>query len=113
MTRPVGLTLAGALLSAAVSLPASAQPAGTSIRDLNVDAVPRLDPAAIYRVQQLLKGRGFDPIRFDGVYGTLTRGAVISFQEKYGIRPRGEVDNQTLLALGATDLTGAGTPQGR
>lgn len=111
MTRLARRTLIAALVSAASALPAAAQPAGTSIRDLNVDAVPRLDSAAIYRVQQLLKGRGFDPVRFDGVYGTLTRGAVISFQEKYGIRPRGEIDNQTLLALGAVDLAGTGTPQ--
>lgn len=111
--------VAAILVSVPGALPAAAQPAAAppsgkpSVRDINVDQVPRLDNAGIYRAQQLLKGRGFDPSRFDGIYGTLTRGAVINFQTKYGIRPRGEIDNQTLLALGAADLAAPGDPQGR
>ena len=86
-------------------LPAAAQPAATqSISQLNMDAVPRLNAESVAKVQQLLKDKGFDPGRFDGIAGPLTRGAVSSFQEKYGIKSRGEIDNQTLFALGAVDV---------
>jgi len=85
--------------------PAAAQQAATQpVSQLNMDAVPRLDTNGVSKVQQLLKDKGFDPGRFDGIVGPLTMGAVSSFQEKYGIKSRGEIDNQTLFALGAVDL---------
>ncbi len=40
----------------------------------------------------------------DGVLGPRTRTAVKSFRDRYGIEGGGEIDNQTLLALGAVEL---------
>jgi len=97
-------TNAALLLWMVAVLPAAAQQAATQpVSQLNMDAVPRLNTESIAKVQQLLKDKGFDPGRFDGIVGPLTRGAVSSFQEKYGIKSRGEID-QTLFALGAVDV---------
>ena len=109
-----GWTIAAILVSAAAVLPAAAQqPGARSLRQLNMDAAPRLNSDSILRVQQLLKERGFDPVRLDGVLGPLTRAALSSFQERYGIKTRGEIDNQTLFALGAVDLAGGEAEQSR
>ena len=109
-----GRTLAAFLALAAASLPAVAQqPGARSLRQLNMDAMANLGPDGILRVQQLLKDRGFDPVRLDGVLGPLTRAALTGFQEKYGIKTRGEIDNQTLFALGAVDLAAGEPGQGR
>jgi len=98
-------TNAALLLWMVAVLPAAAQQAATQpVSQLNMDAVPRLNTESIAKVQQLLKDKGFDPGRFDGIAGPLTRGAVSSFQEKYGIKIRGEIDNQTLFSLGAVDV---------
>src|SRR3954453_15109886 len=98
-------TNAALLLWMVAVLPAAAQQAATQpVSQLNMDAVPRLNTESIPKVKQLLKGKGFDPGRFDGIVGPLTRGFVSSFQEKYGIKSRGEIDNQTLFALGAVDV---------
>jgi peptidoglycan hydrolase-like protein with peptidoglycan-binding domain len=81
-------------------------PSGSSIAQLDMAAVPALDDGAIRRVQGLLKQRGFDPGPLDGVVGPVTRGAVRAFQDHYGLKA-GEIDNQTLFALGAADLASA------
>ena len=73
---------------------------------LNVDAVPSIDEDAVRRVQTLLKDRGFDPGPIDGIQGVRTTGAVRAFQERFGIKASGAIDNQTLFALGAVDLAG-------
>jgi peptidoglycan hydrolase-like protein with peptidoglycan-binding domain len=105
--RVVEATMAVVVITAAASLPAVAQqPPMRSVRQLSMDAVPRLEPDGIRRVQHLLKEKGFDPVQLDGVVGPHTRASVSGFQEKYGINKHGEIDNQTLLALGAVDLAG-------
>jgi len=107
-------TIAAILVLPAAVLPAAAQQTGArSLRQLDMDAVPRLGPDSILKVQQLLKDRGFDPVRLDGVFGPLTRAALVGFQEKYGIRTRGELDNQTLFALGAVDVAAAAADAGQ
>ncbi|MGA8862396.1 MAG: peptidoglycan-binding domain-containing protein [Gallionella sp.] len=76
------------------------------ISQLNMDAVPSIDQDGVRRVQTLLKERGFDPGPIDGVEGVRTTGAVRGFQERFGIKASGSIDNQTLFALGAVDLAG-------
>ncbi len=76
------------------------------IGQLNMDAVPDLGQDGVRRVQTLLKDRGFDPGPIDGVAGPRTNGAVRAFQERFGIKASGTIDNQTLFALGAVDLAG-------
>jgi hypothetical protein len=73
---------------------------------LNMDAIPSLTPDGVRKVQQLLKEKGLNPGPIDGVAGPLTNAAVKAFQESYGIKANGGIDNQTLFALGATDLAG-------
>jgi hypothetical protein len=82
------------------------EPPATTVNliQLNMDAVPRLTPDGVRKVQQLLKDKGLNPGPIDGVAGPLTNEAIKEFQGSYGIKARGEIDNQTLFALGAVDL---------
>ena len=88
-----------------------AAPAGsTPISQLNMAAAPSINQDGIRKVQTLLKERGFDPGPIDGVHGPRTGAAIRGFQERFGIKETGTIDNQTLFALGAIDL--AGQPSG-
>jgi peptidoglycan hydrolase-like protein with peptidoglycan-binding domain len=80
--------------------------AATPIGQLNMDAVPKIDQDGIRKVQTLLKDKGFDPGPIDGVDGARTTSALRGFQERFGIKFSGVIDNQTLFALGAIDLAG-------
>ena len=72
--------------------------------DVNMDAVPTLNSEGVRKVQQALQKRGINAGPIDGVYGPLTKEAVRIFQDRYGIKATGEVNNQTLFALGEVDL---------
>jgi peptidoglycan hydrolase-like protein with peptidoglycan-binding domain len=74
--------------------------------DVNMDAVPLLTPDSIRKVQQALQKKGINPGPIDGKFGPLTKQAVHNFQDRYGIKTTGDVDNQTLFALGEVDLAG-------
>ena len=97
---------------AAVSLPALAAVAASgalaqeqrAAADVNMDAVPMLNTEGVRKVQQALQKKGINPGPIDGVYGPLTKEAVRNFQDRYGIKATGDVDNQTLFALGEVDL---------
>ncbi len=75
-------------------------------RYLKMNVVPRITADGVRKVQRLLKEKGFNPGDLDGFPGRQTIDAVRQFQERYGIKGRGEIDNQTLFALGAADLAG-------
>jgi len=80
-------TNAALLLWMVAVLPAAAQQAATQpVSQLNMDAVPRLNTESIAKVQQLLKDKGFDPGRFDGIVGPLTRGLSAAFKRSTGSR---------------------------
>jgi peptidoglycan hydrolase-like protein with peptidoglycan-binding domain len=72
--------------------------------DVNMEAVPTLAADGIRIVQLALQKRGVSPGPIDGVFGPLTKEAVRSFQSRYGIKASGEINNQTLFALGEVDL---------
>jgi peptidoglycan hydrolase-like protein with peptidoglycan-binding domain len=93
-----------ALLSLVIASPSFAQQ--TPISQIDVNTVPKLNPDGVRKVQGLLRDKGFAPGPNDGIAGPLTKSAVRSFQEKYGMKPSGEIDNQLLLGLGAVDLAG-------
>jgi peptidoglycan hydrolase-like protein with peptidoglycan-binding domain len=65
-----------------------------------MDAVPILTPDYVRKVQLALQRKGVNPGPLDGIFGPLTKEAVRSFQDRYGIK----IDNQTLFALGEVDL---------
>ena len=90
-----------AVVSATAPLAESAAPA---VRSLDMDAVPPLDQNAIRQVQLSPQKKRIDPGPIDGVLGPRTRAAVKSFRDRYGIEGSGEIDNQTLLALGEAGL---------
>jgi peptidoglycan hydrolase-like protein with peptidoglycan-binding domain len=99
------VTIAAFLLLAPAAWPAVAQQS-VSVSQLNMSAVPKLDPEGIRKVQSLLRQKGFDPGPLDGIAGPLTKTAVRKFQEKFGMKASAEIDNQVLLGLGAVDLAG-------
>jgi hypothetical protein len=95
---------------AATTSPAAPVPAaavsggGIPVADLDVNAVPALNREGVRRVQIVLKEKGFDPGPLNGVPNPRLQAAVRTFQSRYGIEARGEIDNQTLLALGEASL---------
>jgi hypothetical protein len=92
---PAAAVVAGATAAAVTGIPVS---------ELDVSKVPALSRDGVRRVQQALKDKGFDPGPVNGVTGARLKDAVNAFQMRYGIGSNGEVDNQTLLALGEAEL---------
>ena len=60
-----------------------------------------LEPGeVIARVQAELQRLGYDPGAVDGDFGPATREAVLDFQQDNGLPVTGEIDEDTLSALG-------------
>jgi hypothetical protein len=88
-------------------LPASSQPAQLppqNLRELDMDTVPNLNENNIRQVQQELLKKGFDPGLMDGILGPRTKEAIRNFQDRYGMKASGDINNKTLFALGAAEL---------
>jgi peptidoglycan hydrolase-like protein with peptidoglycan-binding domain len=106
------------IAAATISLPALAAisttgllaqsiPGGQAQRaaiDVRMDAIPPLTSDNVRKVQMALQKKGIIPGPIDGRFGPLTKEAVRSFQDRYGMKPSGDIDNQTLFALGEVDL---------
>ena len=100
-------TIAGGSLAAIAIVPVSAQQStAPDLVKVDTQAVPTLTPDKIRAVQQALQSKGIDPGPIDGIIGPRTREAVRNFQDRYGMNPTGEIDNQTLFALGKSELIG-------
>ncbi len=56
--------------------------------------------ASVAQLQELLRNAGFDPGPIDGVFGSKTQAAVISFQRSKNLVPDGIVGIMTWTALG-------------
>jgi len=98
-------TLSACVLAGVATTPANAQNQTTRAAvDVNMDATPTLNTDGVRKVQQALQKKGINPGPIDGIYGPLTKEAVRTFQSRYGIKATGDVDNQTLFALGEVDL---------
>ena len=101
MKKFVIATFAAASLLGAATLPATSQVnQAAAIRNLNMDAVPDLGRDIVRKIQAALEAKGFDPGPIDGVVGPRTKAAVRKYQDHFGIKATGEIDNQTLFALG-------------
>ena len=92
------------LAAALMFLSAAPQLHAADVSQLDVNATPTLNQDQVRRVQQALQKKGFTPGPVDGVVGPLTKGAVRKFQDRYGIDGNGDINNQTLFALGEADL---------
>ena len=57
-------------------------------------------------VQESLKNKGYYDYTVDGIFGTRTRSAVISFQKDNGLNPDGIAGDKTLKALGVSGTEG-------
>ncbi|MGN0451498.1 MAG: spore cortex-lytic enzyme [Acutalibacteraceae bacterium] len=57
-------------------------------------------------VQEALKNKGYYDYTVDGIFGTRTRSAVISFQKDNGLSPDGIAGEKTLKALGVSGTEG-------
>lgn len=62
----------------------------------------------VTQIQQRLLELGYDPGTADGIYGTRTKNAVISFQRDYGLSDDGIAGPKTLEALGLAGGGGSG-----
>jgi peptidoglycan hydrolase-like protein with peptidoglycan-binding domain len=91
-------------MSLVAAMPAAAQQPAVS--QLDVNTVPKIGSDGVRRVQTLLRQKGFESGPLDGVAGPLTKAAIRSFQEKYGMNASGEMDNQFLLGVGAVEFAG-------
>jgi peptidoglycan hydrolase-like protein with peptidoglycan-binding domain len=119
VNRLVIASVTAMCLCVAASLPAAvqaqtqdvtSQPPPAEPKYLDMSAVPALTPDRVRKVQQALARKGFDAGPIDGILGPMTKEAVRKYQDQYGIKPTGEIDNQTLYALGGAEL--ASRPDG-
>jgi peptidoglycan hydrolase-like protein with peptidoglycan-binding domain len=73
------------------------------------------DPATVRQAQERLMSEGFDPGAVDGQLGAQTRQGLKNFQESKGLEPSGQLDAQTIAALGipsdASAATGGWSPE--
>jgi hypothetical protein len=82
----------------------SAQLPPQNLRELDMNTVPNLNENNIRQVQQELRKKGLDPGPIDGILGPRTKETVRNFQDRYGMKASGDINNQTLFALGAVEL---------
>ena len=71
----------------------------------NSDVVQVATASTNKSVQSRLKDLGYYTGNIDGIYGPLTRSAVINFQRDYGLSVDGIVGPETLGALGVSNST--------
>jgi peptidoglycan hydrolase-like protein with peptidoglycan-binding domain len=115
VNRLVIASVTALCLCGAAGLPAAAQAPDQDVTSqspppppepqfLDMSAIPAITPDRVMKAQQALQRKGFDPGPVDGILGPMTREAVRKYQDRYGIKPTGELDNQTLYALGGAEL---------
>lgn len=66
-----------------------------------------LDSSTVQQIQTKLNEQGFDVGPVDGKFGPKTRQALRQFQQKQGIETTGQIDQQTLAALGVQEGSGS------
>ena len=70
-----------------------------------------LGSSEVQQVQQKLSEQGYKPGPVDGKFGPKTQEAVRKFQQEKGIQPTGQIDPQTIAALGVQGQSGQGGAQ--
>ena len=72
------------------------------------------EPATVRQAQERLISEGFNPGAVDGRLGPQTRQGLKDFQTSQGLEPSGQLDTQTIAALGldsgASATTGGSAP---
>jgi peptidoglycan hydrolase-like protein with peptidoglycan-binding domain len=76
------------------------------------NASANLNQDEIRQAQQALNQKGFNVGRPDGLMGPKTENAIKEFQQKQGLNATGQLDDQSLAALGVSaSTTGQNTGQ--
>lgn len=70
------------------------------------------DPAAIQQIQKKLNDQGFNAGPVDGKFGPKTQAALRKFQQAQGFQATGQMDPQTMAALGIQGPGQGGAKQG-
>jgi hypothetical protein len=81
-------------------------------RGRNASAM-HMTAAEIRQLQIALNAKGFNVGAPDGVFGIRTREALIAFQKQQGFQANGEIDQQTMTALGVNATTGSSSSTGQ
>jgi peptidoglycan hydrolase-like protein with peptidoglycan-binding domain len=68
-------------------------------------ATPQAATPGTRDIQAALKQLGFYPLSVDGSFGMATKAALMSFQRSKGLNADGNVNAETLIALGLTPVT--------
>lgn len=98
--------LAAGTLSASIGLAQQTQPGMQSGQEARQEqtmgqgAPLYVGPNAVRQIQQSLQQAGHDPGGVDGIWGSGTQSAVRSFQQSKGLPTTGNLNFQTLSALG-------------
>ena len=102
--RSVMKRIALPVIAALVFFSAVSGAHAVDVSRLDMNAAPTLNQDQVRRVQQALQKKGFTPGPIDGVLGPHTKSAIRKFQDRYAIQGNGDINNQTLFALGEPDL---------
>jgi peptidoglycan hydrolase-like protein with peptidoglycan-binding domain len=100
---PAVVAIGLGLLPSSVALSQDAS-TSVSISDLDMAAAPPLSPELIRAVQDGLLEREIRAGPRDGLYGPKTASAIRTFQERFGMKPSGQIDNQLLFGLGLSQF---------
>jgi peptidoglycan hydrolase-like protein with peptidoglycan-binding domain len=68
-----------------------------------------VEPATVRQAQEKLMSEGFDPGAVDGHLGPQTQQGLKEFQASKGLEPSGQLDSQTIAALGLDSDSSAAT----
>jgi peptidoglycan hydrolase-like protein with peptidoglycan-binding domain len=106
------LLLAGvAVVSIAAFAPANAQQTGSAKQPVQQSSnvagqsnAARPNQGETKQAQQALGQKGFH-VRADGLMGPQTKQALTQFQQKQGLQQTGQLDEQTMAALGISQST--------
>ena len=66
------------------------------------------ESATVRQAQERLASEGFDPGAVDGKLGQQTQQSLKQFQQSKGLEPSGQLDQQTIAALGVDSDSSAG-----
>jgi peptidoglycan hydrolase-like protein with peptidoglycan-binding domain len=92
-------------------------PGMTQSQSQDAGGASSMSPSMIKQVQQKLKQQGHEVGAVDGMWGPKTQAALREFQQQQGMQASGELDQETLAALGVqagsgSQVQGAGGEQG-
>lgn len=68
-----------------------------------------VSPATVRLIQQQLSKAGYDPGTVDGSWDSRTQAAVRNFQQARGLEPTGQLNRNTMQALGLTQVQRMGS----